>query len=240
MGAYDTSSNLLERFFTADQERALLGAVQRVNDIYAKRDHAWIRALLYSGMRLGEFSRLTVGDVTDAFRFGSLFIPREHRKGYSADSKKNRADDHRVRIHDALRHALMDLLDVRAEMGGADGRDASLVLSRKGCGAMTPRAYQQRFKLWATVAGLPENSSPHWLRHTACMRVARTTTAVNSMLAVKLFAGHRSLSTAGVYVQVTKEEMDDALTQAFGGATRRPSLRQRRAKWEVGHGNPSR
>lgn len=234
---------VLERYFTVDQEHALLSTVKQYGDILARRDYAWIRAMLYSGLRLKEFSLITVGDVADALRFGSLFIPKEHRKGFNAKMQLggetrvvNRADDHRVRLHEALRRALRDLLVIRQEMRLPEDLDAPLVASVRGH-LMSTREFQVRFKKWVIEAGLPENASPHWLRHTGCMRVARSTACANPLLAVQRFAGHRSLSSTGVYVSVTKEEMDATLEAAFAVRRRSPSMAQRRAMFEgVNHG----
>lgn len=230
MGTFGGNSQVMERYLTEDEEARLFGTVRRLADIYARRDYAWMRVLLYSGMRISEFSALTVGDAEDALRHGAIFIPAERRKG----GRAGRADDLMLRIHARLREALEDLLKIREAMGGETGRGQPLVLSRNGGAAMSVRSYQSRFSKWSREAGIPERASPHWLRHTCAMRIKARTTSTNPLLAIKAQLGHRSLSSTGVYAQTTREEMDAALAETFGGP-RRPSKAERRKMYDVMH-----
>jgi site-specific recombinase XerC len=228
-------NDVLERYLTPDQEKQLFATVKKCAGIYARRDEAWMRALLYSGLRITEFSLLNVGDALDALKYESLFIPKEHRKGYKADAAENKADDHRQRLHEALRAAMNALLAMHRALGGSGERDAPLVLSRKGGARMSVRAYQDRFKVWVRAAGLPERASPHWMRHTSGVKLYRASTAANALQVVQRHLGHRSLDSTAIYATINKEDMDQALEQAFG-AKRPRTLAQRRKVWEAEHG----
>ncbi len=209
---------MLKRYLTEEEQRRLLKTVGSLKDIQAQRDDAWIRCLIHTGMRIGEFSRVTVGDALDALRTDYLFIPREHRKGKWAD--------HSVRVTQPVREALTDLLAVRRALGYADRSDAPLVISRKG-EAMTVRGYQQRFKGWALAAGLPEDASPHWLRHTRAMNIMAHTTSHDPRGIVQAALGHRSIASTGIYTGVSREELERSLDEVDGHG-RMTVARQRR------------
>lgn len=205
-----------ERFLRTLKERACVEAIDR-------RDAAAFKALMHSGLRIGEFSRITVGQALEALRTGYLFIPREHRKG--------RAHDHMVFVTQALREDLQDLLKARHEINEADcHEDDPLVIGRTGDG-MTVRALELRFKQWAELAGLPPRASPHWLRHTRAMNIVRRSTARNPLGVAQSALGHVSIRSTGVYTKTPREDVEAALTET-DGRVGRVSRRRLRAAWE--------
>lgn len=194
-----------KRYLTEAQQKTLLRTLRlQSGDLLARRDFAWVRALIHSGMRIGEFSKVTVGDVLAALRTGWLFVPKEHRKG------KRR--DHEVLLTAPLRTALQDLLAVRADMTGCatHSEDAPLVLSRQG-GAMTVRQYEHRMRHWAEAAGITEPVTPHWLRHTRAKNIMRNTTSKDPRGIVQRALGHSSIASTGIYTEVDGEELAEAL-----------------------------
>lgn len=209
-----------KRYLTEMQQTTLLRAVRlQSGDVLAKRDFAWIRTLIHSGMRIGEFSRVTVGAALAALRTGWLFIPREHRKG------KRR--DHEVLLTAPLREALNDLLAVRALMTGCTPHreDAPLVLSRQG-GAMTVRQYEHRMRHWAAVAGIDEPVTPHWLRHTRAKNIMRRTTSNDPRGIVQKALGHASAASTSIYTELDREELTDALDAVDAGAADRRRIKR--------------
>jgi len=212
---------MLRRYFTEEEQRRLLKKVGALRDIQARRDDAWIRCLIHTGMRIGEFSRLTVGDAMEALRTDYLFIPREHRKG-----KKR---DHMVRVTQPVRDALGDLLKVRREMGYADKADAPLVLSRNHQ-SMTVRGYQLRFKHWALESSLPEDASPHWLRHTRAMNIMAHTTSNDPRGIVQAALGHTTIASTGIYTGVSREELERSLDEVDGQG--RMTVAKQRRRYE--------
>ena len=50
-GAADRA--VFERYLTRREEKQLLATIARHAGLYAKRDHAWIRLVRYTGLRLG-------------------------------------------------------------------------------------------------------------------------------------------------------------------------------------------
>ena len=219
----------MERYLTEDEQARLLRTLKEAagRGVLARRDDAVTRVLIHSGLRIGEFSRVTVGQALAALRAGYLFVPREHRKG----DHKGTADDHRVFVTQPLRRALEDLLRVRHAMRPTDCREADpLVLSRQG-GALCVRSFELRMAAWGREAGLPPGFSPHWLRHTLAMNIIRRSTARNPLGIVQRALGHRRLSSTGVYTAPSREEVDVAMAET-AGAGGRVSLRELRRAWE--------
>lgn len=211
---------MLHRYLTPDEQQRLIKAARQPSDILARRDAAWLQALLLSGLRITEFSLITLGDAIKARREKYLFIPKERRKGGKTD--------HRVFVTVPLREALGDLMKIRFEMTGerVGLLDGPLVVSRQhaGCQAMSVRSFQLRFKHWVAIAGLPEDASPHWLRHSRAMNIMRNSEAADPRGITKEALGHKSIASTGVYTGVLREELEQALTQTDASKPKRVSL----------------
>jgi site-specific recombinase XerC len=211
---------MLRRYLTNDEQQRLLKAASQPSDILARRDAAWLNALLLSGLRITEFSLVTLGDAADALVHKYLFIPKERRKGGKTD--------HRVFVTVPLRAALKKLIDVRYEMTGEQDAalDGALVISRQHerCAPMSVRSFQLRFKHWAALAGLPADASPHWLRHSRAMNIMRNSEANDPRGIAKEALGHASIASTGVYTGVLREELEQALTQTDATKPKRVSL----------------
>lgn len=209
-----------KRYLTEAQQKHLLSTLRlQSGNLTARRDFGWIRALISSGMRIGEFSQLTVGSVLAALRTGWLFIPREHRKG------KRR--DHEVLVTAPLREALSDLLAVRALMTGCTTTrdDAPLVVSREG-GALTVRQYEHRMRHWAEAAGITERVTPHWLRHTRAKNIMRHSTSRDPRGIVQRALCHASIASTGIYTEVDREELAEALHEVDAPAADRRAVKR--------------
>ncbi|MFT3964105.1 tyrosine-type recombinase/integrase [Propionivibrio sp.] len=220
----------MNRYLTEEEQTKLLWTLKlHSGDPLAARDYAWVRALRHSGLRIQEFSHISVGDALAALRSGYLFVPREHRKGWNRkptqDGKLRKPPkDHSVYLTDALRRALQDLLKCRFELTGADCREFDpLVVSRHGT-AMSVRSYQLRLSAWAEKAGLPPGVSPHWLRHTRAMAIMQSSTARDPRGVVQKALGHADIRSSGVYTQTPREEVEAALDEIDVGAAGRVTL----------------
>lgn len=212
---------VMRRYLTAEEQARLLNAARACKAPAAQRDYWWMRLLLDTGLRVGEFSRLTVGQAHHALETGWIVIPAEHRKGKRAD--------HEVRVTAPVREALAGLLGIAEELeGGAQlAWQTPLVSSRSGR-ALSVRSYQDRTRHWCRVAGLPP-CSPHWFRHTRAMNILRKTTAANPLGVVQASLGHVSLSSTGVYTGLTKEDLAAALDSVDG--PRRVRRSEARRQW---------
>jgi len=215
----------MDRYFTEEEQARLLGTLKKVPsaDLPARRDAAAIRALLHSGCRIGEFLKITVGDALASLQANYLFIPRENRKG--------KWTDHQIFVTAPLAEDLRELVRVRAMMVPGDCRtEDPLVLSRLGRG-MSVRGFELRFKHWATVAGLPKDASPHWMRHTRAMNIMRRSTSRDPRGVVQRSLGHASITSTGIYTETAREDVEAALAEVDGQAGR-VSARKLRQAWE--------
>lgn len=202
---------VMKRYLTEEEQRKLLSTVKQFADVHACRDFAWMRLLIHTGLRVGEFSKTTVGDAIQALKTGYLFIPKERRKG-----KPENRRDHSVLVTQPVRAALLDLLGLRE---GAE-LDEALVISRKSNGrdwsGLSVRGFEQRVAIWAKLAGLPEGVSPHWFRHTRAMNIMENTTSNDPRGVVQAALGHISIASTGVYTGVTRAAMEAALHEVDG------------------------
>lgn len=195
------------RYLSEEEQRRLLNAAKSLSDPLARRDYHWMAALIATGMRITEFSRLTVSQVHTALSTGWL-VSRKH------DCKGGRANEYCVagELEQHLR-ALVRLSDEQA-------REQALSIPENGqplvwgrdiagrAGALSVRSYENRLKEWATAAGLDPRISPHWLRHTRAMNIVRRSRASNPLRVAQIALGHRSLSSTGVYLRMSREEFE--------------------------------
>lgn len=203
------------KYWTEEEQKRLLAAPARLNSLIARRDTAWMHLLVLTGLRVAEFSQLSVAAVESALATGWLFIPKQHRK-----KKKGKSIDLEKLVTVELRRWLVEALAVHREMGGAGAGDAPLVLTGEG-ERLSVRSYQARVKHWCRAAGM-RAGSPHWFRHTRAMNIVRRTTCVDAarlMLVVTSELGHADPRSASVYVGLSKEDLAAAAAQA-DGATR--------------------
>lgn len=218
----------MNRYLTEPEQARLLAVLKKNSgDPLAARDYAWVRALRHSGLRIQEFSRITVGDALAAMKSGYLFVPKEHRKGWNRTERagakpRKPPKDHQAYMTAALREAIEDLLKCRlVPLGDAGCRETDpLVVSRQGKG-MTVRNYQLRLAIWAKQAGLPEGVSPHWLRHTRAMNIMRNSTARDPRGVVQSALGHADIRSSGVYTKTPREDVEAALDEIDARGDRR-------------------
>ena len=219
---------MLRRYLTPAEQQTLLRTVSQPANLLARRDAAWINALMLSGLRIEEFSRITLGCAAAALQSKYLFVPKEHRKG--------RQHDHSVFVTVQLRAALASLIQIRFEITGEKDADVdgALVVSRqhKTCAPMSVRSFQLRFKHWAALAGLPDDASPHWLRHTRAMNIMRQSAAQDPRGVAKAALGHRNSSSTGVYTGVVREDVEQALSTTDAPKGRRVTLTALRTTFE--------
>lgn len=211
---------MLHRYLTPEEQQRLLDAPAKLANILARRDAAWLNALLLSGLRITEFSLITLGDAAAALQNKYLFIPKERRKGGKRD--------HRVFVTAPLRAELKKLIEIHYEMAGTmdSDADAALVLSRQhaDCTPMSVRSFQLRFKHWARVAGVREEASPHWLRHSRAMNIMRQSCAADPRGIAKEALGHVSIASTGIYTGVVREDLEQALATTDASRSKRVSL----------------
>lgn len=221
----------MDRALTGEEQARLLGTQKEAacRDVLSRRDAAAINALLHSGLRIGEFLQITVGQALAAIKDGYLFVPKEHRKGFS----KGVAKDHMVFMTHALRRDIEDLLKVRVELAQMDCHTQDpLVVGRSGR-RMTVRNFELRYKLHARDAGLAK-SSPHWLRHTRGQNIMLRSSARDPRGVVQRALGHADIRSSGVYTQTPREDVEAALAEIDAPAAGRVTKAQLRKVYDRG------
>jgi site-specific recombinase XerC len=198
------SDTTFEKYFTVEEERRLLRAVAQYGDPYARRDHAWMRLLRHSGIRVGTLAGLTVLDAQRALRERRLELRREISKG---------GRGYAVPLNRKAREALRDLLRIRRELGHAPNPDAPLVMSRNHRG-MSVRSFQARGQHWAQLAGLPFSANPHRWRHTLGKRIQAQSTSPDPRGIAQRVLGHASINSTAIYTQPDREDLALAVEEA--------------------------
>lgn len=200
-----TQRAVFSRYLTEDEEKQLFRFVAQYQCHFARRDHAWMRLLRQTGIRVESCALLTVGDAETALRLGRLRVRPETAKG---------GRGYEIPTNQEADKALRDLLKVRAEfIGHLDGPDEPLILSRNHRG-MSVRSFQARMAEWVKESGLPVEASPHWLRHTLAKRIVKKSTARDPVGIVQIALGQSSRTSTQVYVLPDKEDVARALQEA--------------------------
>jgi integrase/recombinase XerC len=170
-------------------------------DKLAVRDRAIFEMFYSSGLRLSELTSLKGGDVsfTDA-------TVRVIGKGS------------KTRVVPVGSHALQALnawMTVRQSIATQD--TTALFVNQKGS-AITPRAIQQRLKMWSVKQGLSSHVHPHMLRHSFASHVLQSS---GDLRAVQEMLGHSSISTTQVYTHLDFQYLAKVYDQAHPRAKRK-------------------
>ena len=170
------------RALSEDDQSRLLGALAAENRPIDRRDHALFHLMLASGIRVGSALALDVEDVA-----------LERREILLRCAKGNRTEvvylGRKIRNH--LREYIGDRLAGPLFRGRGDGR-----LSR--------RQAQKRFAMWAQIAGVSSNVTPHALRHSFATKLYLRT---RDIYLVKQALGHRSIESTLRYAEQDGERL---------------------------------
>lgn len=195
---------VFERYLKETEERQLFQTLRQFADVQARRDHAWMRLLRQTGIRVGSLAGLTVHDAQLALATKRLVLRAESAKG---------GHGYDVPVNTKARAALKDLLKVRREQGHAPLPDAPLIMSRHHRG-MSIRSFQDRMRKWVRAAGLQVEASPHWFRHTLAKRIVQRSTASDPRAIVQHVLGHHSIMSTCVYTGPDREDEERAMEEA--------------------------
>lgn len=195
---------VFERYLTEAEEKQLLSTVAKYADLEARRDHAWMRWMRQTGIRVTPASRFTCGDARQALREGYQTVRGATNKGGKTT---------KTRLNKRAQEALRDLLRVRREQGHAEHPDMPLVMSRKRQG-LAVRSFQHRMRYWCELAGMDVQASPHWFRHTLAKRLMKRSTADNPLLIVQAVLDHSALTSTAVYTMPDREDIEQAMEEA--------------------------
>lgn len=210
----------MNHYLTPAEQKKLLDTIKQFADEKAQRDYHAVSALIHSGMRIGEFLLITVGDTLAALDSGYLYIPAENRKGGKRD--------HSIYLTQSLRRDLFGLITLR----GSDDPQHYLIGGRTDQEPMTVRNMQLRVKSWAKQAGLAHlKVTPHFFRHTHAMNIMRGSTAKEPLRIIKAALGHRNINTTAIYTEASREEVAAALNEIDKGHEGRMTLSKLRSEY---------
>lgn len=216
------------KYLTEPEQRELLKAARTRLDPLAQRDYHWMAALIMTGMRINEWSRLTVAQVRLALATGWLISDKQACKG------RRRANEYcvtaQLRVH---LNALVALSEVEGRGAPLPEGGLPLVWGRED-GPLSVRSYEVRLKAWALAAGLDGRISPHWLRHTRGMNVIAHCRGSNALVVAQRALNHASLSSTGIYLRMSREALERELQLVDGAGRMRKADARRLAAQGVG------
>jgi site-specific recombinase XerD len=172
------------------------------------RDRAIIECTYAAGLRISEVAGASVSDVDLAH--GELRVlgkGRKERMGMLGGPAR-----------DALRTYLKHGRPVLA--AASDDADEALFLNTSGHG-MSTRGLRGRIDHLVRLAGLPEKTTPHTLRHSFASHLLE---GGADLRVVQELLGHASLSTTQIYTHVSPGRLRQSYRAAHPRATVEPEL----------------
>jgi integrase/recombinase XerC len=192
-------AKILPKTLSASEVKRFLAAPRKAladckGDRYAAlRDVAVFEFLYSTGCRISELVAVTWGDVD--FTRGCLIVTGKGAKD---------------RLVILGRPALAAMKDLRGEIAaesaslGHESAPAFLTDRRE---RISSRFIERRMKRYLAAAGLPEDLSPHKLRHSFATHLLDAGADLRS---VQEMLGHSSLSTTQIYTHVSVERLKEA------------------------------
>jgi integrase/recombinase XerD len=171
----------LPKYLSEAEARRLLEAC-----LPSARDHALLTLLLYSGLRVGEATKLTVEDID--------FYERTVRVRSGKGDK-----DRLVVVTEKAAAALQAWLGKRPKTGSDwlfPGKPATKHVSAS--------TVQRRVIHWAQKAGISKDVTPHILRHTLATTLLRKGGDIRF---IQRILGHASIATTQIYTHLDDAEL---------------------------------
>jgi integrase/recombinase XerD len=186
----------LPKPMTVDQVDRLLAEPAKLSGHKGLRDQAMLELLYATGMRVSEVVSMRVDDVNLA----SASV-RCWGKG-----SKERV----IPIHQQAVLSLREYMEKGRAHFVKDADEKALFLNLRGK-PLTRQGVWLIFKEYVEKAGLPEDATPHTLRHSfATHMLDRNADLIN----VQKLLGHTSISTTQVYTHVSSERLRKAYDES--------------------------
>jgi integrase/recombinase XerC len=183
----------------ADTER-LLDADEEVG-LVPERERALFELLYATGLRVSEAAGLDLEDVDFSAR-----LARVTGKG-----SRERIVPFGEAAGDALRTYLPSRAALRHGAVEAEGESGEPLFVNARGGRLTPRSMARLLKRRLRAAGLPEDISPHALRHTFATHLLQ---AGADLRAIQELLGHASLSTTQKYTHLDAARLREVYRNA--------------------------
>ncbi len=166
------------------------------------RDHAILRMLFSTGLRVSELASLKREQVS---------VERDEL------TVRGKGDKLRiVFVSDSARSALRDYLDARQDSCPSLFIRHDRGRGRKNpedVGPLTPRSIERLVHQYSLVAGITKKISPHTLRHSFATDLLMNGADLRS---VQSLLGHSSITTTQIYTHITNQQLKDVFN-AFHG-----------------------
>lgn len=169
----------------------------RLGEFAALRDTAVFEFLYSTGCRISEAISVKWGDVD--FSRGTLIVTGKGSK------------ERLVILGSKALAALLRLKDHLSATGGALVLGDSHVFLSDRLEKASARFIERRMKTYLRESGLPEDLSPHKLRHSFATHLLDAGADLRS---VQEMLGHASLSTTQIYTHVSVERLKDEYAKA--------------------------
>ena len=169
----------------------------RLGEFAALRDTAVFEFLYSTGCRISEAISVKWGDID--FSRGTLIVTGKGSK------------ERLVILGSKALAALLRLKDHFSATGGAHVLGDSHIFLSDRLEKASARFIERRMKTYLREAGLPEDLSPHKLRHSFATHLLDAGADLRS---VQEMLGHASLSTTQIYTHVSVERLKDEYAKA--------------------------
>ena len=169
----------------------------RLGEFAALRDTAVFEFLYSTGCRISEAISVKWGDID--FSRGTLIVTGKGSK------------ERLVILGSKALAALLRLKDHLSSTGGAHVLGDSHVFLSDRLEKASARFIERRMKTYLRESGLPEDLSPHKLRHSFATHLLDAGADLRS---VQEMLGHASLSTTQIYTHVSVERLKDEYAKA--------------------------
>lgn len=192
----------IERFLERPARKMAEG---RLGEFAALRDTAVFEFLYSTGCRISEAVSVKWGDID--FSRGTLIVTGKGAK------------DRLVIVGSKALAALVRLRDLISAVNPALAVDDSYVFLSERFKKASARLIERHMKTYLEESGLPEDLSPHKLRHSFATHLLDAGADLRS---VQEMLGHASLSTTQIYTHVSVERLKDEYAKAHprsGGAS---------------------
>jgi integrase/recombinase XerD len=179
----------------AEDAVSRLLAAPRRDTARGLRDAAMIECLYATGVRVSELVGLAVADVNLS-------------AGYARVMGKGRKQ-RLVPMGDMARQSITAYLEEARPGFIKDARQNALFLSGRGK-PLTRQGFWKLLKRYAVAAGIPQNISPHKLRHSFATHLIEHGA---DLRAVQAMLGHADISTTQIYTHVSRARLVELYNQ---------------------------
>lgn len=187
-----TPSRQVSFLESADLEKLFAATGQEKNELRRIRDRAILELLFSTGLRVAEAASLKRRQVN---------LKKDE---FSVTGKGDKIRV--VFISPSAKTALKNYLDKRSDNSPALYARHDRSLNLEDSQPLTARSIERLVKKYARVAGLPQSTTPHTLRHSMATDLLQAGADLRS---VQEILGHSSITTTQIYTHLTNRRLKE-------------------------------